>query len=205
MVGVCACCHALLFADCPQVCTHLLACTSLGLTCLRLFPAPAIPPQPPRSSATTWHTSPSLPRPSTHPCAHAASCHAPLCRMQAEEMAAARGMTLPEDFVAAAASGGLRRSVLDAYLRLASGGFITAWLVKSVPAFRNRLIRDRMFFFKVWAEVCIDSGEWGRGCWGGRTGPRQASGRGRGRRGRIPVILLLASRLQMGAACVLWV
>ncbi|KAL4437045.1 hypothetical protein ABPG75_004184 [Micractinium tetrahymenae] len=77
---------------------------------------------------------------------------------QAEEMAAAKGVSLPEDFAAAAAAGGLKRSVLEAYARLASGGFITAWLVKAVPAFRNRLIRDRLFFFKVWAEVAIDSG-----------------------------------------------
>ncbi|KAL4432467.1 hypothetical protein ABPG77_001766 [Micractinium sp. CCAP 211/92] len=77
---------------------------------------------------------------------------------QAQEMAAAKGVSLPEDFAAAAAAGGLRRSVLEAYARLASSGFLTAWLVKAVPAFRDRLIRDRLFFFKVWAEVAIDSG-----------------------------------------------
>lgn len=75
-------------------------------------------------------------------------------------MAAAKGVSLPEDFAAAAAAGGLRLSVLEAYTRLASSGFLTAWLVKTLPAFRNRLIRDRLFFFKVWAEVAIDSGEW---------------------------------------------
>ncbi len=80
---------------------------------------------------------------------------------QAQEMAAAKGVSLPEDFAAAAAAGGLRRSVLEVYARLASSGFLTAWLVKAVPAFRDRLIRDRLFFFKVWAEVAIDSGEQG--------------------------------------------
>lgn len=69
-------------------------------------------------------------------------------------------MTLPEDFAAAArAGGGLRASVLEAYAALASGGALTSWLVRSVPAFRDRLIADRLFFFKVWAEVAIDSGE----------------------------------------------
>lgn len=78
---------------------------------------------------------------------------------QAQEMAAAKGVALPEDFAAAAAAGGLRRSVLEAYARLATSGALTAWLVKALPAFRDRLIRDRLFFFKVWAEVAIDSGE----------------------------------------------
>lgn len=67
-------------------------------------------------------------------------------------------MSLPEDFAAAASSGGLRASVLETYCKLASGGALTSWLVKSAPAFRNRLIADRLFFFKVWAEVAIDSG-----------------------------------------------
>ena len=82
-------------------------------------------------------------------------------------MAAAKGVSLPEDFAAAAGAGGLRASVLEAYCKLATGGALTSWLVKSVPAFRNRLIRDRMFFFKVWAEVLIDSGgcRRRRRCW----------------------------------------
>lgn len=80
--------------------------------------------------------------------------------MQAQDLAAAKGVSLPEDFARVAASGGgLRASVLEAYCKLASGGFLTSWLVKSVPAFRDRLIHDKMFFFKVWAEVAIDSGE----------------------------------------------
>ncbi len=78
--------------------------------------------------------------------------------LQAQELAAAKGVSLPEDFAAAAASGGLRAAVLDTYCKLASGGFLTSWLVKALPAFRDRLIADRLFFFKVWAEVAIDSG-----------------------------------------------
>lgn len=49
--------------------------------------------------------------------------------MQAEELAAAKGVSLPEDFAAAASSGGLRRAALQGYLSIASGGFITAFLV----------------------------------------------------------------------------
>lgn len=94
-----------------------------------------------------------LAAPSSH-----ARCPASSPRPQAEELAAAKGLSLPDDFAAAASAGGLRRATLDGYLRLASGGWLTSMLVKSVPAFRDRLIADRMFFFKVWAEVAIDSG-----------------------------------------------
>lgn len=73
-------------------------------------------------------------------------------------MAAAKGVSLPADWVAVAGQGGLRASVLQAYCKLATGGALTGWLVRSVPAFRDRLIADRLFFFKVWAEVAIDSG-----------------------------------------------
>lgn len=88
---------------------------------------------------------------------------------QAEEMAAAKGIQLPEDFIAAASEGGLRRSVLQQYSAIAGGAGITAALVRAIPAFRDRLIADRMYFFKILAEVCIDSGEHCRG------GPPQTS------------------------------
>jgi hypothetical protein len=79
---------------------------------------------------------------------------------QAQEMAAAKGMSLPDDFLAAAGpgGGGLRRSTLEGFLRLAGGGWLTSLLVRSAPIFRDRLIADRLFFFKVGAEVLIDSG-----------------------------------------------
>ncbi|KAI3433810.1 hypothetical protein D9Q98_003614 [Chlorella vulgaris] len=79
---------------------------------------------------------------------------------QAEEMAASKGIELPEDFRAAAGpeGGGLRRSALEGYFKLAGGGWLTSLLVRSLPAFRNRLLADRLFFFKVAAEVMIDSG-----------------------------------------------
>lgn len=77
---------------------------------------------------------------------------------QAKEMAAAKGVSLPEDLAAAAAAGGLRRSVLEGYAKIMAGGWLTSRLAQALPAFRNRLIADKMFFFKVWAEVAIDSG-----------------------------------------------
>lgn len=76
---------------------------------------------------------------------------------QAEELAAAKGIELPEDFAAAARDGGLRKSVLQQYAAIASGGFITSFLARSAPAFRDRLIADKMYFFKILAEVTIDS------------------------------------------------
>ena len=76
-------------------------------------------------------------------------------------------MSLPEDFAAAAKGGGLRASVLDTYCKLASGGFLTSWLVKSLPAFRDRILAARLFFFTVWGVVPIASGEDGGWCGGG--------------------------------------
>lgn len=75
----------------------------------------------------------------------------------AEELAAAKGIELPEDFAAAARDGGLRKSVLQQYGVIATGGFLTSFLARSVPAFRDRLIADKMYFFKILAEVTIDS------------------------------------------------
>lgn len=99
---------------------------------------------------------------------------------EAEQLAAAKGISLPADFVAVAAAGGLRASSLEHYAALLKGNPFTAWLARTVPAFRDRLIADRMFLFKVLAEVAIDTGAllllgnrgWvggsssGRGIWG---------------------------------------
>jgi hypothetical protein len=75
----------------------------------------------------------------------------------AEEMAAAKGIELPEDYAAAARDGGLRRSVLQSYVAIASGGALGSFLARSIPAFRDRLVADRLYLFKVLAEVGIDS------------------------------------------------
>lgn len=76
---------------------------------------------------------------------------------QAEEMAAAKGIELPEDFAAAARDGGLRKSVLQQYGIITTGSFLTSFLARTVPAFRDRLIADKLYFFKILAEVTIDS------------------------------------------------
>eukprot|EP00887_Chlorella_sp_A99_P005252 scaffold1.g5252.t1 len=78
---------------------------------------------------------------------------------EAEELAALKGAALPEDMAAAAAAGGLRKSVLQAYLGILGGGsFFSALLARALPGFRNRLIADRLFLFKILAEVAIDAG-----------------------------------------------
>lgn len=76
---------------------------------------------------------------------------------RAEELAATKGMRIPEDYAAAARDGGLRSSVLNSYLAIASGGTIGSMLARSIPAFRDRLVADRLYFFKILAEVSIDS------------------------------------------------
>lgn len=78
---------------------------------------------------------------------------------QAEELAAAKGVRLPEDYAAAARDGGLKLSVLRQYIVISSGSLLTGLLARSLPAFRDRLIADRMYFFKILAEISIDSGE----------------------------------------------
>ncbi|CAL8467544.1 g7082 [Coccomyxa elongata] len=80
-----------------------------------------------------------------------------LSKQQAEELAAAKGVELPADFLQAAAGEGLRKSALQAYLAL-QGSIFAGWLARLFPAFRDRLIADPRFFFKVFSEVAIDSG-----------------------------------------------
>eukprot|EP00890_Picochlorum_soloecismus_P002669 jgi/Picsp_1/3402/NSC_06240-R1_chloroplast lumenal protein len=77
---------------------------------------------------------------------------------QAEEFAAAKGVELPQDYAAIAAEGGIRASILAQYCAIASGGFFTGFLSRSIPAFRDRLIADRLYFFKLLVEIVIDSG-----------------------------------------------
>ena len=77
----------------------------------------------------------------------------------AEELAAAKGVELPSDLAAIAASEGLRLSVLTQFLVLAnSSNVFTAFLTKSIPAFRDRLIADNLYFYKLLVEIVIDSG-----------------------------------------------
>ena len=77
---------------------------------------------------------------------------------QAEELAAAKGVELPADYATVAASGGIRASILTQYCALASTGFFTSLLTRSIPAFRDRLIADKLYFYKLLVEIVIDSG-----------------------------------------------
>ena len=77
---------------------------------------------------------------------------------QAEEMAAAKGIELPQDYGHTAANGGIRASVLAQYCVIASGGYFTSLFARMIPAFRDRLIADRLYFYKLLVEVVIDSG-----------------------------------------------
>ena len=77
---------------------------------------------------------------------------------QAEELAAAKGVELPADYAAVAASGGIRAGILTQYCALATSGFFTSMLTRSIPAFRDRLIADKLYFYKLLVEIVIDSG-----------------------------------------------
>lgn len=76
---------------------------------------------------------------------------------QAEELAGAKGIQLPADFIEAAQNGGLRKGALLKYFGLQASIF-AGFFAKRFPAFRDRLISDHRFLFKVVAEVLIDSG-----------------------------------------------
>ena len=105
-------------------------------------------------------------------------------------MAARKGISLPQEFLAAAAQGGLRQSVLLQYallqvglghysehlafaaafagflsthhdlLLLSQAGFFTRFFSKAFPIVRNRLLSDPKFLFKIGAEVAIDAGKY---------------------------------------------
>eukprot|EP00889_Picochlorum_renovo_P007715 jgi/Picre1/34745/NNA_002211.t1 len=77
---------------------------------------------------------------------------------EAEELAASKGVELPADYAAIAQGEGIRASVLSQYCALATTGFFTSLLTKSIPAFRDRLIADKLYFYKLLVEIIIDSG-----------------------------------------------
>ena len=77
--------------------------------------------------------------------------------VQALSMAASANCQLPESFLALAGAEGIKRSAVLAYVSLQKGP-IVGWLARTVPWFRDRLIYDRRFLFKVGAEIAIDSG-----------------------------------------------
>eukprot|EP00884_Botryococcus_braunii_P007753 jgi/Botrbrau1/1697/Bobra.116_2s0039.1 len=79
-----------------------------------------------------------------------------LSLQQAEQLAGARGLELPADFVEAATSGGLRKSALDAYMTL-QGGLIGGAAIKDSPCSAGPLINDPRYLYKVFIEVAIDA------------------------------------------------
>ncbi|KAK9819258.1 hypothetical protein WJX81_005466 [Elliptochloris bilobata] len=81
-----------------------------------------------------------------------------LSLVQAEELAAARGVQLPDKFFAAAAAGGLYKSVLERYIRLQGSSGLNSFLSRMVPFMRDRLLADPRYCFIVLAEVGIDTG-----------------------------------------------
>eukprot|EP00967_Tisochrysis_lutea_P067029 scaffold87504_cov18-Tisochrysis_lutea.AAC.3 len=47
---------------------------------------------------------------------------------------------------------------MHAYVRGPQGGWLSGFLARSAPYFRDRMMADKMFLFKVGVEVLIDSG-----------------------------------------------
>jgi hypothetical protein len=80
-----------------------------------------------------------------------------MCTMQASAMAAAAGTQLPLDFVALATSEGIKRSTVARFCALQKD-MLAGLLARLSPWFRDRLIYDHRFLFKVGAEIAIDSG-----------------------------------------------
>eukprot|EP00210_Caulerpa_lentillifera_P003545 g3381.t1 len=76
---------------------------------------------------------------------------------EAEALANEKGCDLPQDFIKAASSSGIRAATLHKYLSLQSLWSIGI-LVRTLPWFRDRLIADSSFLFKVFTEIIIDSG-----------------------------------------------
>lgn len=74
--------------------------------------------------------------------------------MQASALAAAAGVTLPAEYLATAATEGIKKSAAAAYIAL-HGSLFAGALAKAMPWFRDRLVYDHRFLFKVGAEVRI--------------------------------------------------
>eukprot|EP00798_Chlamydomonas_sp_ICE-L_P006748 gene6748-3421_t len=67
-----------------------------------------------------------------------------------------KNFRLPADMLATAAQQGLRASAVASYIAVKDKLFL-GWLVATVPFFRDRILADPLFFFKVAAEIAIDS------------------------------------------------
>lgn len=67
------------------------------------------------------------------------------------------GATLPEDFLEAAKTTGIRKLLLMRYLELQGAAWPLGFLMRYCPMLRNRMLADPAFLFKVGTEVVIDS------------------------------------------------
>ncbi|GLI61148.1 hypothetical protein VaNZ11_003432 [Volvox africanus] len=80
-----------------------------------------------------------------------------LALSEVEAFAAEKKISLPADMLEVAKKYGLRLSVLNAFV--AAQGFLLSGLIcRTIPYFRDRILADPLFLFKVGAEVVIDSG-----------------------------------------------
>lgn len=69
----------------------------------------------------------------------------------------ARGASLPADMLEAAKTVGLREVLLSRYLELQASGWPLGFAMKSCSMFRNLMLADPSFLFKVGTEIVIDS------------------------------------------------
>lgn len=77
--------------------------------------------------------------------------------MQVQAIAREKNVTIPADMLETAGKFGLRASALNAYIAM-QGIFFTGFILRTLPYFRDRILADPLFLFKVGAEVLIDSG-----------------------------------------------
>lgn len=68
-----------------------------------------------------------------------------------------KNIQLPADMLETAKKFGLRLSALNAYAAV-QGTLLSGFLARSIPFFRDRILADPKFLFKVGVEVVIDSG-----------------------------------------------
>ncbi|CAA7401767.1 unnamed protein product [Spirodela intermedia] len=68
-----------------------------------------------------------------------------------------KGRTLPLDMWEAAEAVGIRKLLLENYLNLQAMRWPLGPLIELFPWFRNRMLADPQFLFKVGTEICIDS------------------------------------------------
>ncbi|XP_010509269.1 PREDICTED: protein RETICULATA, chloroplastic-like [Camelina sativa] len=69
----------------------------------------------------------------------------------------AQGATLPSDMLEAAKNYGIRKVLLFRYLDLQSSAGLLGFAIRSWSMFRNRMLADPSFLFKIGAEIVIDS------------------------------------------------